>query len=246
MFHIHYSPISTEEIGGNKIGGPYKTYGEVCNATDKRLDELWEPGAPSRADWMEHGFHDLDEQKISCRKSLVTYTITQTASQSTIIDEKVPQKSCEEECKRLFGGKKNVEILESSGTYPNCRCLAEYKDDFGRTTKIEEIKGNTKTTYTYNPITGDLIKKDTISLSEEKEKIREKFGDIYIEEEIDKMLDDKEIIPWFDDQMKDIQTETRLWHPQFWWQHIYTLPGYPANLFAWRICLCKLRSDFGI
>jgi hypothetical protein len=233
MFHIHYSPISTEEIGGRKIGGPYTTYGAVCEATDKRLDELWEPGGPSpRADWMEHVFHDLDEHEVNCRKGLVTYNMTHNASSSSIIDEKVPQKSCEVECKRLFGGKKNVEILESSGTYPNCRCLVEYKDNFGRITKIEEfIKGDTKTTYTYNPRTGDLIKKDTISVPEEKEKLRERLGDIYTEEEIDKMLDDKEIIPWFDDQMKDIQTETRLWHPQFWWQHILAIfdHGFSGN-----------------
>lgn len=152
----------------------------------------------------------------------VTFTPTPTPRASN---------SCDEECKKLFGSRADVEIIESGGTYPNCRCVVDYRDTLGRLTKTVIIEVDIKTTYIFNPKTEELIRKETISLSEEREKIRKELGYKYTEDQIDKMLDDKEITAWFDGLMKDIKTETRIWYLGFWWQHFLAVldHGFSGN-----------------
>jgi hypothetical protein len=49
------------------------------------------------------------------------------------------------------------------------------------------------------------------------------LGYKYTEEEIDALLDDDKINQWFEYMMNNVDTETKISHPQFWWQHIVAL-----------------------
>ena len=189
-------------IAQGSTGGKWVKYrGDACECEEVWEEEVWEE-------------EDGDE-----------------ASKGLRVTASPPDESCKKECKKIFGGRKNVEITEIGGIYPNCRCVADYRDELGRLTKTEIIEGDKKTIWTFNPCTGELIRRETISLLEERKKIMKKLGYKYTEEQIDKMLDDKEITTWFNDLMKDIKTETRWWHLQFWYQHILAIfdHGFSGN-----------------
>ena len=96
---------------------------------------------------------------------------------------------CNKECKEIFSGSGAADIA-SSGTYPNCECVAGYRDDLGRLTKIVKIVGDRKTTYILNPKTGDLIKKETTLLSEEKHTEKEVRTQGIIDKVIEYDIDD--------------------------------------------------------
>lgn len=130
---------------------------------------------------------------------------------------------CQDRCDRLFGGRKGVDLLEVSGEPPHCKCIADYYNDKGLLTQTVIVNGDKKTTKTFDTKTGEMKNSETISFLEEKERILAELGYKYTQEEIDKLLDDKEINDWFDGKMANIKTETRLWHPNFWWQHILAI-----------------------
>ena len=115
----------------------------------------------------------------------------------------------------MHGGSQYSEVLKASGTPPNCNCVVDVRDKGGRLTKTIKVeKGDKITTFEFDPDTGTLKSKETISLQEEREKIREKLGFKYNEEQIDKLLDPKKMDKWFTEQLKDIETDTRLYTPE--------------------------------
>jgi hypothetical protein len=131
--------------------------------------------------------------------------------------------SCAEYCEKLFGGKQGVELLETSGAYPACRCVADYKDNLNRITKNVVLDGDARTTLTFDPATGDLKSRDVQSLEAERATIRERLGYKYSEEEIDRLLRPENVDTWFFSRTENIETSTRLYSPYFWWQHIVAL-----------------------
>ncbi|MBD3281385.1 hypothetical protein GF391_01435 [Candidatus Uhrbacteria bacterium] len=131
--------------------------------------------------------------------------------------------TCQKFCARLTRGNQYDEILKAEGEYPNCNCIIDNKDDHNRLTETITINGDSRTTYTYDPETGSLLTKNTISMLAERERIRQSLGYKYSEEQIDAMLDDAVIEKWFQARMQNIVTKTGITHPQFWWQHMVAL-----------------------
>ncbi len=131
--------------------------------------------------------------------------------------------TCKQECQRLYGSKKGAKIIETGGKYPACNCQVDYVDSGGNVIKTINQAGDKVTTYIFDPASGQLLTKNTISKEQERQRIREKLGYKYTEEQIDKLLNDKKMQAWFSEQMQGIKTETRLWHPNFWWQHLVAL-----------------------
>ncbi len=131
--------------------------------------------------------------------------------------------TCQKFCARLTRGNQYDEVLKAEGRYPACNCIIDNKDKHNRLTETITINGDKRTTYIYDPETGALIKKDTISIAAEKERIRLSLGYKYDEEQIDAMLDDAVIEKWFQARMQNIVTKTSITHAQFWWQHIVAL-----------------------
>ena len=132
-------------------------------------------------------------------------------------------RTCEQECKKLTRGGNFDEVLEASGTYPACRCVVDNKDKNNRVTQTVRMDGDIRTIYTFDPETGRLIKKDTISMSAERERIRQQLGYKYDEDTIDSLLDDEKINQWFTDKMLNIETNASMMTPAFWWQHMVAL-----------------------
>lgn len=155
----------------------------------------------------------------------VTVEETEEASVSLVALSNVEtdERTCKQHCERLFGGKPGVELLESSGTYPKCRCAADHRDALNRITKNVVLDGDTKTTRTFDPESGDLIGKETKSLEAERAEIRERLGYKYSEEEIDRLLDPANVDTWFASRMEGIETSTNWLSPYFWWQHTVAL-----------------------
>lgn len=131
--------------------------------------------------------------------------------------------TCEKFCAKLTRGKIFDEVLIATGIYPNCNCTVDNKDENNRLTETVIQNGDTRTTYVYDPETGALIKKNTISIIAERERIREALGFKYNEEQIDALLDDEKINQWFADRMNNIETSADFFTPAFWWQHIVAL-----------------------
>ena len=131
--------------------------------------------------------------------------------------------TCGEYCTRLFGGRPGVEIFESSGTYPTCRCNVDYHDEFNRTVKNVVLEGDIRTTRIFDPESGALQSRESVSLEEERAAIRERLGYKYSEEEIDRLLDPGRVDTWFTARMGSIETTTHLYSPFFWWQHAVAL-----------------------
>ncbi len=129
---------------------------------------------------------------------------------------------CEYKCKKHLWGKKNSELISFSGTYPNCDCQIDVKDDLNRLTSTLSVKGDDETTYIYDK-NGNLIKKVKINRKDESEKVRIRLGFKYTQEEIDKILDPKKIEAWFNNQTKDIKTNTSKLSFAFWWQHLVAI-----------------------
>ncbi len=132
-------------------------------------------------------------------------------------------RTCERECRKLLRGGEFDTVLESSGTYPDCHCVVDNKDKNNQVTQTVRMDGDIRTIYTFDPATGDLIKKDTISMNAERERIRQLLGFKYDEETIDAMLADDKITQWFNDKMIGIETSASYSTPAFWWQHMLAL-----------------------
>lgn len=133
------------------------------------------------------------------------------------------ENNCQKFCAKLTRGGIFDEILKAEGIYPNCNCVVDNKDDNNRLTQTVTQNGDIRTTYTYDPLTGQIIKKDTISIMAEKERIREMLGFKYDEEQIDALLNNEVINQWFENKMDDIETSTNMFTPSFWWQHLIAL-----------------------
>lgn len=140
-----------------------------------------------------------------------------------------PVETCESTCQKMYRSKKGATITGFLGTPPNCKCYVDYKNDQGQLVMSEQREGDKITEWTFNPSTGALINKNNRDLAEEREAIRQSLGYKYDEEKIDKMLESGEISKWFQNQMKDVKTETRMWHAQFWWQHAIAMLDHGAS-----------------
>jgi len=138
-------------------------------------------------------------------------------------------RNCIDECNKYLRGKKNAVVLEAKGTYPKCECQIDVKDDHNRLTNTIYVSGDDETTYVFDPDSGRLIKKTRFNRREELERIRIRLGYRYTQEEIDKMLDPDKIEQWFQNQIKNIETETSMLHPQFWWQHVVAIFDHGFN-----------------
>lgn len=136
---------------------------------------------------------------------------------------KASGRTCKRECEKLKAGGKYDEVLEYSGKYPKCRCVVDIRDDKNRLIKSVLAEGDKRTTREFNPSSGALIKKTTISLQAEKERIRERLGYKYDEDQIDALLTDDRLNKWFEFMMDKVDTRTSLVDPQFWWQHFVAL-----------------------
>ncbi len=145
------------------------------------------------------------------------------AKPPTLTTKSITKRSCKQECERLKMGGKYDEVLEFSGEYPKCKCNVEIRDDKNRLIKTISQNKDKRSTYEFNPKTGKLLKKNTISIQEERERVRQSLGYKYSEEEIDALLEEDKINKWFDFYMKNIDTRTKLLDPQFWWQHFVAL-----------------------
>lgn len=143
------------------------------------------------------------------------------------------QKTCEQYCQKLTKGGQYDEVIEFSGTPPDkCKCVVDIKTSDGILSETVTQNGDIRTTYIYDPTTGQLRKTEKISLMAEHERIRQSLGFKYSEEEIDKLLDEKVIEDWFKNTTKNITTKTSPKHPQFWWQHFVAWldHGYGNNI----------------
>lgn len=132
-------------------------------------------------------------------------------------------RTCQQECAKLTKGGEYDEVLEASGTYPQCKCTVDIRDKNNQTIQTISQNGDKRTTYDFDPTHGGLIKKSTISIMEERERIRQRLGFKYSEEEIDALLDDEKIDKWFAHMMRNIDTRTSMVDPQFWWQHMVAI-----------------------
>jgi hypothetical protein len=189
------------ETGGNSELPP--------TAPEKKIDSV-PPGASSAGETVQ----PVEPDEIA----------SASTSLSALADASIfAQPTCAEYCERLFGGKQEVELLEKSGAYPACRCVADYKDNLNRITKNVVLDGDMRTTITFDPATGDLKSRDVQSLEAERAAIRERLGYKYSEEEIDRLLKPENVDTWFSSRMENIETSTRLYSPYFWWQHIVAL-----------------------
>lgn len=135
----------------------------------------------------------------------------------------LPDNDCIRFCAKLTRGGIYDEVLKAEGVYPDCRCTVDNKDDSNRLTQTVSQNGDLRTTYTYDPNTGLLMTKNTISIMAEKERIRALLGYKYNEEQIDVLLSNEAIGRWFEDKMSDIKTNASILTPAFWWQHIVAL-----------------------
>jgi hypothetical protein len=131
--------------------------------------------------------------------------------------------TCQKFCAKLTRGGLFDEILKAEGIYPNCNCVVDNKDDNNRLTQTVTQNGDIRTTYTYDSLTGQIIKKNTISIMAERERIRELLGFKYNEEQIDALLNDEAVNQWFENKMNSIETSTNMFTPAFWWQHLIAL-----------------------
>ncbi len=154
-------------------------------------------------------------------------TKTQTAATSTIRPALSTQlsikKTCQQYCETLKMGGRYDEVLEASGKYPDCKCVVDIRGNDNMLIKTISQNGDKMTTHEFDPKSGALIKKTTISRQAERERIRQQLGYKYSEQQIDALLDDEKINKWFQFMMKDIDTRTSLLDPQYWWQHMVAI-----------------------
>lgn len=146
-----------------------------------------------------------------------------SANAPALTTKPTTKRTCQQECEKFKEGGNFDQVLEVSGEYPDCKCVVDVKDELGRITKTINKNGDKITTYVFDPEKGTLKNKNTISLQEERERIRERLGYRYTEEEIDALLEEDKINKWFEYHMRNIDTRTNLTDPQFWWQHFVAL-----------------------
>jgi len=133
------------------------------------------------------------------------------------------KKTCAQYCATLKEGGKYDEVLEASGKYPDCKCVVDIRGNDNMLVKTITQNGDKMSTHQFNPKTGALIKKTTISRQEERERIRQQLGYKYSGEEIDALLDDDKVEKWFQFMMRNIDTRSSILDPQFWWQHMVAI-----------------------
>ena len=142
---------------------------------------------------------------------------------------------CQQSLKsRAFVGKEvsnkgRISGVIGEGVPPDCACIVDYSGPGGALVRTERFQGDTRTEYTFDPSSGQLQGTRRVSISEEREQIRARLGFRHTEEQIDKLVEPGEMVRWFSDKMKGNTTETRLWHPQFWWQHFIALLDHGAS-----------------
>lgn len=141
----------------------------------------------------------------------------------TLSIQSASKRTCKQYCETLKMGGRYDEVLESSGEYPACKCVVDIRGNDNMLVKTISQNGDKMTTHEFDPKTGALIKKTTISRQAERERIREQLGYKYSEDEIDALLDDEKINKWFQFMMKNIDTRTSLLDPQYWWQHMVAI-----------------------
>lgn len=137
--------------------------------------------------------------------------------------------ACQEQCNKYLRGKKNARVISVEGTPPDCECQIDVNNDHGLLTQTIVVEGDNQTTYTFDPASGNLIGRNRVNRREEIERIRQRLGYRYTQEEIDTLLDPDKVDEWFNTQIKPIKTETRMWHPQFWWQHVVAVLDHGFN-----------------
>lgn len=156
-------------------------------------------------------------------------TTIDTAAAPALTTTAAAGRTCTDECAKFLRGRKNAEVVTATGEYPDCQCQIDVRDTNGMLTQTVSVAGPLETTYTYDPASGMLIKKDQINRKDEVEKIRQRLGYKYTEAQIDELLDSGKIDQWFRDQIKDIKTSTSYRDPQFWWQHIVAIWDHGFN-----------------
>lgn len=144
-------------------------------------------------------------------------------NEAAAVPHLLPDNDCIRFCAKLTRGGIYDEVLRAEGVYPDCRCTVDNKDDSNRLTQTVSQNGDLRTTYTYDPNTGLLVTKNTISIMAEKERIRALLGFKYNEEQIDTLLSNENISRWFEDKMSNIKTNAGMLTPAFWWQHMVAL-----------------------
>lgn len=132
-------------------------------------------------------------------------------------------RTCEQECAKLKKGGPNDAVIEFSGTPPNCKCTVDNYDNNNRLIQTIKQDGDSRTIYIFDPATNEMIGRNTISIDAEKQRIRERLGVKYSEEEIDALLEDQKINDWFAEITQKIETNPSGLSPAFWWQHIVAL-----------------------
>ncbi len=137
--------------------------------------------------------------------------------------------TCQDQCNKFLRGHKNATVVEAKGNYPDCQCQIDINNDQGYLTQTISVDGDIETTFTFDPSSGRLISKEKFNRKEELEKIRARLGYRYTEKEIDKLLNSEKMIEWFNNQIKNIKTETSMWRPQFWWQHVVAILDHGFN-----------------
>jgi len=152
-----------------------------------------------------------------------TNSATAPAIRPTLSTLSVSKRNCEGYCKGLKMGGLYDEVLEASGEYPNCKCVVDIRGNDNILVKTISQNGDKVTTHEFNPKTGSLTKRTTISRQAERERINKQQGYKYSEEEVDALLDDEKLEKWFQFMMKDIDTRTSMLDPQFWWQHMVAI-----------------------
>lgn len=138
------------------------------------------------------------------------------------IQENNEDAKCKASCTKFYGHLEGAEILSSGMQNGKCECIVDIKDEKDRVMQSIKAVDEVVTTYTFDK-RGKLLDKKVVDKVAEKEAVRKAQQNKYSEQEIDKLLKDEEIVDWFEEKMKGISTETKVWHPKFWWQHAKSL-----------------------
>lgn len=152
-------------------------------------------------------------------------------SLSTTLAAPASPRNCTDECNKFLRGKPNASVISASGEYPKCQCQIDVRDNTDRLTRTISVNGPIETTLTFDPNTEELISKTVFDRQEEAERIRQRLGYKYTEEQIEVLLASEKIDGWFNEQIKDIDTRTNWLDPQFWWQHLVAVfdHGFDGN-----------------
>lgn len=194
---------------------------ESCPGQNTNTATVTEPSTPSASTIIEPVTLDpgLLDQNNNTPPQIDTASVNTPQPNAQIQSNQ----SCQKFCAKLTRGGIFDDVLKAEGVYPNCNCTVDNKDKDNRLTETITQDGDTRTTYIYDPSTGALIRKNTISMIAERERIREALGFKYDEEQIDALLNNEVINEWFADRMSDIETNASFFTPAFWWQHMVAL-----------------------